>query len=167
MEFALELMGSTRLVVDALAKPLCSSLELRLPLPGEGMGGATLPSLSLDRLIVFGFEKSFIFELLGFGSFSGGGPGACIACGGCRFGEGKGDLPFGKATLAAVAAAKCRPPSEPFEYGKPPADEICGLDVPLGLLLPSPAVLIGVRPGYDRFRSLPCGAGGATCIIAA
>ena len=75
------------------------------PLPGEGIAGATLLSFSFERLILLGLEKSFIFELFDFGSFSGGGPGFWIAVGGGIPGEGSGLLPLGNAAFAAVAAA--------------------------------------------------------------
>jgi len=109
IEPALDPAGSIKLVVDAFAKPLRSRSVLRLlTLPGEGIAGATRLSLSFERLILFAFENSFIFELILFGSFPGAGPGnggaACCVC--CSFGEGSGDLPFGNATLAAVAAVK-------------------------------------------------------------
>lgn len=104
---------------------------LKLALPGEGILGAILLSFSLDRLIFFGFEKSFILELLLFASFSpatgtgsGGGTGALgeLCCTGGRLGEGSGLLPVGKTTFAAVVAASLFPPTVPFAYDKPPAD---------------------------------------------
>jgi hypothetical protein len=58
-----------------LGNPVFKKLELIEFLPGEGMAGATLLSFSFERPIFFGLEKSFIFELFAFGSFSGGGPG--------------------------------------------------------------------------------------------
>ena len=62
-------------MVDAFAKLLPSRLGFMLARPGEGIGGATLLSLSFDSPRFFGFEKSFIFDVLLFGSFSGGKPG--------------------------------------------------------------------------------------------
>ncbi len=125
------MLGSTRLVVEAFANPFRSRPELSPPLPGEGMGGGTLLSFSLDSPRFFGLENSFIFELFGLGSFSGGGPGGWKdgggGGGGGTPGDGSGALPFGKATFAAVAAASLLPPSVPLEYGRPPAEETCGL----------------------------------------
>ena len=108
IELALDPAGSIKLVVDAFANPLRSRLVLRLlTFPGEGIPGATRLSLSFDKLILFAFENSFIFELILFGSFPGAGPGCGAGCGVCcNFGEGSGDRPFGNATLAAVAAVK-------------------------------------------------------------
>lgn len=113
IEFALE-PGSSKLVVDAFAKPLRSKVELKLLLPGDGAPGGTLPSLSLDKLMVFGLENSFIFELLLFGSLSGIGAGICMDCEARAFGDGSGLLPFGKAAFAAVAAASLFPPTVPL-----------------------------------------------------
>lgn len=120
---------SARLVTLWFANPLFMTAGLKLPLPGEGIPGATLLSFSLDRLMFFGLEKSFIFELLLFASFSpvtgsGGGTGALgeLCCTGGREGEGNGLLPVGKTTLAAVVAANLFPPTVPFAYDKPPAD---------------------------------------------
>ena len=61
-----------KLVVDALAKLLTPSMLL---LPGDGIAGVTLLSLSFDSPRFFGFENSFILELFDLGSFSGGNPG--------------------------------------------------------------------------------------------
>jgi len=166
-ELALD-AGSTKLVVEALANPLRSRLELMLPLPGEGAPGATLLSLSFDKLMFLGLENSFILEPLLLGSLSGGGgiiADACIAAN--EFGEGSGLLPLGKAAFAAVAAASLLPPSVPLLYGRPPADDTCGLCVALGNLLGCPLVLIGARPGYDRFRSPAADAGGEIWCMAA
>lgn len=162
--------GSARLVVDWFANPVRRS-GLRLFLPGEGIAGGTLLSFSLDRPILFGLEKSFIFELFDLDSFSAGGRGGGgIDCDAGIPGEGSGLLPLGNATLAAVVATSLLPPSDPFEYDRPPADAICGLCVSLGILRPRGGceVLIGERPGCDRLRSLLMDDGGGEiwCIAA-
>lgn len=123
MELALD-SGPARLVVDWFANPVRSRLELIEPLPGDGILGAILLSLSFDKVIFFGLEKSFIFELFAFGSLSGRGPGGgggIICCGGAP-GDGNGLLPLGYAAFAALAAASRLPPTVPLEYVKPPAD---------------------------------------------
>ena len=81
-----------------------------LLLPGDGIPGATLTPLSLVSVIFLGLEKRFIFELLLFDSFSGGGPMGWPDGGAIEFGEGSGLLPFGNATFAAVAATSLLPP---------------------------------------------------------
>ena len=103
---------------------LAALIEL---LPGDGILGTTLLSLSFERLIFFGLEKSFILELFVFGSLSGGGPENWVNCDGGKLGEGRGVLPLGKAALAALVAASLFPPRVPLEYGRPPANATCGL----------------------------------------
>ena len=109
--------GLSKLVVDALAKFCPSKLDL-----GDGTPGATLLSLSFDSPRFLGLEKSFIFELLALGSFSGGKPGGGAIGKGGAPGDGRGLLPFGNATFAAVAAASLLPPSVPLWYCNPPAE---------------------------------------------
>lgn len=114
-------------------------------------------SLSFDSVMVFGFENSFILELLLLGSLSeGGGSGGLLGCckGGTAPGDGMGLLPLGKAALAALVAARRLPPTVPLLYVRPFAERSCGLPVPLGLRLsPGPVVLMGVSPGFERFLS--------------
>jgi len=154
MDDALEIVESTRLVVDALAR-----LGLNTPLLGEGNGG--FASLSFDDMPIFvGLEKSFIFactlDLLslsgtGGGPMTRGGGGDIVPEKDCVFGDGPGLR--GKAALAADVAAS-RPPIV-LEDGMPELAEVSG-----GLVMAGEGarlgavVLIGARPGTDRFRSV-------------
>jgi len=114
-------------------------------------------SFSFDNVMVLGFEKSFILELLLLGSLSeDGGTGGLLggSKGGTTPGDGIGLLPFGKAALAALVAARRLPPTVPLLYVRPFAERSCGLPVPLGLRLSfGPVVLMGVSPGFERFLS--------------
>ena len=152
-ELALEL-ESTRLVVDAFGKPLRRKLAVEGVLLGEGIPGSALPSFSFDRTMFLGLNN-FIFEVLDFGSLSGGGPGGKLLRMGGRPGEGSGLLPFGNATFAAVVAASLFPPTLPLLYPSPAVDGNGGLKVSLGRRLPpgGAAVLMGASPGYERLRS--------------
>lgn len=151
-ELAFEL-GSTKLVVDALGKPLRRKLAVAGVLPGDGMVGVDLPSFSFERTIFLGLN-SFIFEVLLFGSLSGGRLGEKLPRWGGSPGEGSGLLPFGNATFAAVVAASLLPPTVPLLYASPAVDGNGGLRVSLGRLPPAgPEVLMGASPGYERLRS--------------
>jgi hypothetical protein len=66
--------------------------------PGEGTLGNGLLSLSFDKTMFLGFAaKSFILEVLDFGSLSGAGAGprARLLSGGGMPGDGRGFLPLG------------------------------------------------------------------------
>lgn len=111
-ELAAEL-GSTRLVVEAFAKPLRRKFDVVGVFPGDVILGPALVSFSLVKLIFLGL-KSFILEVFCFGSLSGGGPIGSVLGGGGAFGEGSGLLPLGNAAFAAVVAASLFPPTEPL-----------------------------------------------------
>jgi hypothetical protein len=117
-ELALD-AGSTRLVVDGFAKPARRKVGFDGIFPGEGKLGPALASLSLDRAMFLGLN-SFILEVLDFVSLSWAGPmlGLLNECCG-RPGEGRGLLPFGNATFAAVVAASLLPPTDPLLYANP------------------------------------------------
>ena len=122
MELAADI-GSTRLVVEAFAKPGRRKFDVEGVFPGEGKAGGALLSLSLESAMFFGL-KSFIFELLLLGSLSGGGPSVKFdgSGGGGTPGENRGLLPLGNATLAAVVAASLLPPTVPLLYESPVVD---------------------------------------------
>jgi len=69
-------------------------------------------------VMFFGFENSFIFELLLFVSLSNGGRGGvllnCSGGGNNTPGDGIGVLAFGKAAFAALVAARRLPPTVPL-----------------------------------------------------
>jgi len=108
------MVESTRLGVEAfMASLLGSALVLCMAiLFGDGIAGFFLSaslSLSFDIPMLFGLEKSFIFDFsLLLTSFSGAGDGACS---GGKPGEYNGLR--GKAAFAAVAAVSLRPPMKP------------------------------------------------------
>jgi hypothetical protein len=116
IEDALDIDGSTRLVVDAFVNFRLEALY-KLILPGEGRAGCFLSkSLSLCIPMLFGFENSFIFDFsfTGLASLSGtgGGPLSIIP------GEYCGLRGY-EATCAAVAAARLWPPINPSIFLKP------------------------------------------------
>lgn len=111
-ELALDTV-SKRLVFEVLGKPPRRNVAVEGVFPGEGNAGGALPSFSLDRVIFLGLNN-FILDDLALGSLSGGATGLKLAGSGGAPGEGNGDLPFGKATFAAVVAANLLPPTEPL-----------------------------------------------------
>lgn len=136
--------------MEAFANPLRRNVAVDGVFPGDGMAGANLLSFSLDRTIFFGFANSFIREVFDFGSLSGTGPRLIVFAGGGRPGDGRGLLPLGNATFAAVVAANLLPPTEPLMYPRLAVEDVglSGLWSWLGRRLPGgPAVLIGVKPG--------------------
>jgi hypothetical protein len=104
---ALDMVGSTRLDVDTFA---ILDMPYKLIFPGDGRAGCFLSkSLSLCMPMLFGLEKSFIFDfsLAGFASFSGTGGGLSNIPGEYCGLRGKTD---------PVAAAKLCPPMNPSMF---------------------------------------------------